>query len=88
LHYLPVRLFSACLFQFFVDKPYFDFIVVAKTNYSNSKSKRYLCWQRRRLPQRICKERFETVPYAPPPCRLDIIFDLEMELHILAFLPQ
>ena len=45
----------------------------------NSKSKRYLCCLRRRLPQRICRERFETVPYMPPPCRRDIIFDLELE---------
>ena len=26
----------------------------------------------------LCRERFETVPYTPPPCRLDIIIDLEM----------
>jgi hypothetical protein len=39
---------------------------------TTSKSKRYLCWQDRRLPQRI-------FIYAslPPPCRRDIIFDLE-----------
>jgi len=38
----------------------------------------WACLGRRRLPQRICRERFETVPYMSSPCRLDIIFDLEM----------
>jgi hypothetical protein len=40
---------------------------------TTSKSKCYLCWLRRRLPQRIYK-------YAslPPSSRLDIIFDLEV----------
>jgi hypothetical protein len=38
-----------------------------------SKSKRYLCWQRRRLPQRMYN--------TPPPCHLDIISDLEMVLY-------
>jgi len=43
-------------------------------------SNAWACLGRRRLPQRICRERFETVPYMPSPCRLDIIFDLEMGL--------
>jgi len=42
-------------------------------------SNAWACLGRRRLPQRICRERFETVPYMSPPYRLNIIFDLEME---------
>jgi len=40
-----------------------------------------VCLGRRRRPQRICKERFETVPYTPPPSRRVIIFDLKVVLH-------
>jgi hypothetical protein len=43
---------------------------------SNFKSKRYLCWLRRWLPQRI-----SYTPAEPPPCRLDIIFDLKPEKY-------
>jgi hypothetical protein len=43
---------------------------------SISKSKRYLCWQRRRHPQRMNK-----YASSPPPCRLDIIFDLELGIR-------
>jgi hypothetical protein len=42
--------------------------------YSISKSKRYLRWQRRRAPRRT-----GSMPTSAPPCRLNIIFDLEME---------
>jgi hypothetical protein len=45
-----------------------------RNNGSNFKSKRYLCWLRRRLPQHI-----NNMPAEPPPCRLDIIFDLKPE---------
>jgi hypothetical protein len=51
---------------------------LTKATYSISKSKRYLCWQRRRKSSRTyCTLRF------PPPCRLNIIFDLEMELEVI-----
>jgi len=45
------------------------------------KLKRYLCWHSLPWPgqatfQNICKMR----PPKPPPCRLDIIFNLEMVL--------
>ena len=42
--------------------------------YSNSKSKRTLCWLRLRLLD-VC----ENTPASPPPCRLEFIFDLEPE---------
>ena len=45
--------------------------------YTNSKSKRCLCWRRCRLPQRMYN-----TPAEPPPCRLDIIFDFEMVLMV------
>jgi hypothetical protein len=53
-----------------------DEIRVFHSYYSIPKSKRYLCWHRRRLPQRI-----SNTPAELPPCRLDIIFDLEMVFH-------
>jgi hypothetical protein len=40
---------------------------------TNSKSKRYFCWRRYRLPQRIL-----IYASSPPPSRLNIVFDLEM----------
>ena len=53
---------------------------------TNSKSKRYFCWRRCWLPQRIIK-----YASSPPPSRLNIIFDLEwykgkfLKLNVVSF---
>jgi hypothetical protein len=53
------------------------YLLCASLTGMRSRFKCYFCWLRRRLPQRM-----KNTPAEPSPCRLNIIFNLEMVQEI------